>query len=290
VASSRERVRADDVVYQSRREAEARYWERSTVSSMMAEVLPGSAALARVAYPGRVDWLDDLAGRGPFEHAAVLGCDDEDFERRWMARAASARLDVYELSPRVLARVGAALPDPARVRLVPADLNFALLPAERYDVVWSSGVLHHVANLERLYDQVARALRPGGLFAIHDYVGERRLQYEPARLARINAVLRDVPERFRRGGVGAVTAPGPETLSPFCGIRSDEVVALAEARFDVVRRVDGGSLFPLYFMLDVAAMEREDPEAFARLVAAELAADADPAVRHCSVYLLLRRR
>jgi hypothetical protein len=37
-------------------------------------------------------------------------------------------------------------------------------------------------------------------------------------------------------------------------------------------------------------MMREDPEAFERLVAAELEADADPAVRHCSVYLLLRRR
>jgi SAM-dependent methyltransferase len=173
---------------------------------------------------------------------------------------------------------------------VQADLNFVRLPPEHYSIVWSSGVLHHVANLERLYDEVARALRPGGLFAIHDYVGERRLQYSPERLARINAVLRDVPERFRRGGITEVEAPGPETLSPFCGVRADEVVPLAEARFDVVHRADAGTLFPLYFMIDAAAMMREDPEAFERLVAAELEADADPAVRHCSVYLLLRRR
>jgi len=284
------RVRADDVVYQSRREAEARYWERSTVSSMMSEVLRGSAALARAAYPDRGDWLDDLVSRGPFADAAVLGCDDEDFERRWVERRASARLDVYELSARVLAGVGESLPSREGVRLVAADLNFVELPAAAYDVVWSSGVLHHVANLERLYDQVARALRPGGLFALHDYVGERRLQYGAARLARINAVLADVPARFRRGGIDRVQAPGPETLSPFCGVRADEVVPLAEARFEVVHRVEQGPLFPLYFMLDVAGMAREDPDAFARLVAAERAADADPAVRHCSAYLVLRRR
>src|SRR5262249_56576432 len=88
-----------------------------------------------------------------------------------------------------------------RVRFVRVDLNFVQLPRERYDVVWSSGTLHHLTNLEHLLDQVAVTLRPGGLFALHDYVGETRFAYHPRRLERVNAPLHDVAMRFPHNGL-----------------------------------------------------------------------------------------
>jgi SAM-dependent methyltransferase len=50
-----------------------------------------------------------------------------------------------------------------------ADLNTVNLPPNEYDavVVWDS--LHHVAELERLLDQVRTTLRPGGLFLGMDH-------------------------------------------------------------------------------------------------------------------------
>ena len=39
-------------------------------------------------------------------------------------------------------------------------------------------------DTDHLLAQIERALRPGGLFALNDYVDERRLQYEADRLAR----------------------------------------------------------------------------------------------------------
>src|SRR5581483_48931 len=194
-------------------------------------------------------WLDDLAARGPFRTAAALGCDQGCPEGAWAARHASDRIDVYELSSDVIRRARAELPRGADVRYVEADLNFARLPPAAYDAVWSSGCLHHLVNLERLMEEVARALRPGGLFAVHDYVGERRFRLSDARLARVNAFLRDVPARFRHGGIDAVA--WQPMLSPFCGVRSDEVLSVAAERFDVVHRATAGVLFPLFLYLDV---------------------------------------
>ncbi len=231
-------------------------------------------------------WLDDLAARGPFRTAAALGCDQGCPEGAWAARHASDRIDVYELSSDVIRRARAELPRGADVRYVEADLNFARLPPAAYDAVWSSGCLHHLVNLERLMEEVARALRPGGLFAVHDYVGERRFRLSDARLARVNAFLRDVPARFRHGGIDAVA--WQPMLSPFCGVRSDEVLSVAAERFDVVHRATAGVLFPLFLYLDVDGLAREEPALLERL----RKADATPAdgVGPAQAYAVFRKR
>ena len=150
-------------------------------------------------------------------------------------------------------------------------------------------------NLEHLFAEVERALRPGGLFAIRDYVGESRMQYDAERLARINRVLQQVPARFRR--LQTVAAPNlqqreltPAHSSPFCGVRSDEILPLAEARFDVVYKAVSGSLFPLHFAVDLAAIERDAPEVLAQLQAAEDETLRDQRSRPCGAYIVLRKR
>jgi SAM-dependent methyltransferase len=241
-------------------------------------------------------WIDDLIARGPFDRAAALGCDHGSFERYWLTRRASSTLDVYDLSAGVIRKVRGGLGlgwvathgPRRRVRFIRTDLNFVRLPANRYDVIWSSGCLHHIVELEHLLAEVERALRPGGLFAIRDYVGERRMQYAPERLARINAVLREVPDRYRHAD--ALTPVPVSTLSPFCGVRSDAILSLAEARFEVVHKAMAGALFPLTFAIDLAAIEREAPDVFARLRVAEEDALRDPSVRPCAVYAVLRKR
>src|SRR5262249_55092395 len=150
-------------------------------------------------------WLDDLVARGPFRTAAALGCDDEHHAAAWVHAAASNSLDVFELSPGAIRRNRRGLS--RRVRFVRVDLNFVQLPRERYDVVWWRGTLHPLTNLEHLLDQVAVTLRPGGLFALHAYVGETRFAYPPRRLERVNAALPDVPIRFRRDALEVVTPP-----------------------------------------------------------------------------------
>jgi len=81
-----------------------------------------------------------------------------------------------------------------------------------------------------------------------------------------------------------------ESMSSFCGVRSDEILPLAEARFDVVHKSLGGALFPLNFGIDLAGIERDDPALFARLQAAEEAALRDPTLRPSVVYAVFRKR
>ncbi len=298
-----QRVEANDLFYRSKAGPEAEFWARSDFhGGLFGLGRPGSGdlldRLANKAYTGdpQRSWMDDLIARGPFATAASLGCDEGGYERQWLQRRASQRLDVYELSADVIRTVRRELRvswldahGPARkVRFIRADLNFVHLPVNYYDVIWSSGSLHHIINLEHLLGEIERALRPGGLFALRDYVGERRLQFAPQRLARINALLGEVPAQYRR--IESVTPVRIESLSSFCGVRSDEILALAEARFEVVHKSLGGALFPLTFGIDLAGIERDAPALFARLQAAEEEALRDPTLQPSVAYAVFRKR
>ena len=288
------RVRRVDPTYQTTLRAERRHWARPWFSDALASAYMPPAVVAfdntRLTGDAARPWLDDLLARGPFGTAAVLGCDDEsNHAATWLRAGGSPELDIYELSADVIRRSQVAVLRGAR--FVETDLNFVRLPTARYDVVWSSGTLHHIVNLEHLFDEVGRALRPGGLFAVHDYVGETRLRCEPRRLERVNATLAEVPARFRRGGIDAIR---PEKLgyaqSPFCTVRSADILPMARERFDVVHEGYTSALFPLFLVLDLGALEREAPEVLERVLGAEAAALADPSIRPCGAYVVFRKR
>ncbi len=283
------RVRPTNPVYQRLARLEAEFWERAPEMDLAA-MKELTAPVRNAAYTGDParSWLADLVARGPFRDVAVLGCDDEPWDAAWLRAGGSERVDLYDFSEVRMARARSRLGALARrVRCVRADLNFVELPEGAYDLVWSSGCLHGVINLEHLYTQVARALRPGGLFALQGYVGEPRLQYAPARLARANAVLKTVPARYRRVDV-IKPADAAWDLSPFQAVRSHEVLPLARARFDVVHEASAARLFPLLFAVDLAAIAGDDPALLARLLGAEEEVHADAVMTPCAAYLVLR--
>jgi SAM-dependent methyltransferase len=286
------RVRRNNPVYQRLVRVESRFWETAAFDKFFGDTNDATARSRNREYTGDPErtWLADLAARGPFGNVAVLGCDDEGCEGEWLRAGGSQRLDVYELSPGVIGKTRARLGALAdRVRFVEADLNFIELPEAAYDCIWSSGVLHFVTNLEHLFSQVARALRPGGLFAFRTYVGEARLQYDPERLAKVNALLQTIPARYRRSDT--IEAPNPAwSMTPFQAVRPRDILPLAHARFDVVYEATAARLFPLPFVIDVPTIAKEDPALFERLIRAEEEAKADPVMQPCSVYAVFRKR
>jgi SAM-dependent methyltransferase len=198
---------------------------------------------------------------------------------------------VIDANPQRVAQLQARYAaDRERVRIHCQDLNFVVLPAGEYDAVIAASGMFRVINLEYVLDEIARALRPGGLAALIAYIGERRQAYAPERIALVNAALADVPVRFRYDGERPIAAPDPESIAPFRAIRSDEILPLAKARFDVVEEHVGGRLFPLSVYIDVPALEREAPEVLDRLLDRERALAADPAATACTAYLVLRKR
>jgi hypothetical protein len=80
-----------------------------------------------------------------------------------------------------------------------------------------------------------------------------------------------------------------EELSPFCGVRSDEVLDQAMKRFEVVHLARAGALFPLTIVLDIPAIEREAPHIKEMVARAEAEAMRDEGLAKCGAYAVFRK-
>ena len=69
------------------------------------------------------------------------------------------------------------------------DLNILELERDAFDGVIAQMSLHHVTELEHLFEQVLRSLKPYGVFAINEYVGANRWQWTDAQVALANTLL-----------------------------------------------------------------------------------------------------
>ncbi|GFK94183.1 Malonyl-[acyl-carrier protein] O-methyltransferase [Fundidesulfovibrio magnetotacticus] len=82
------------------------------------------------------------------------------------------------------------------------------LAAEAFDLVYSSGVLHHTPDTREAFRRIAALARPGGLLYVFLY----RWTLEPLPLAynavteALRLVVSRLPERWQRRAVGAFTA------------------------------------------------------------------------------------
>jgi SAM-dependent methyltransferase len=100
--------------------------------------------------------LPDLSGRNVLD----LGCGFGWF-CRWARQQGAAYVLGIDVSEKMLARSRAATADPA-ITYTRTDMEQLELPAESFDLVYSSLALHYVENLSGLMSQVHRSLVPGG--------------------------------------------------------------------------------------------------------------------------------
>jgi 2-polyprenyl-3-methyl-5-hydroxy-6-metoxy-1,4-benzoquinol methylase len=147
-----------------------------------------------------------LKDRLPVECALTLGCGAGDLERGLSQYNFAKLHDAIDVSETAIHQAkqqaeAAGLPQ-IRYRL--ADLNSLELDPDRYDVIFGVSSVHHVAGLEHLYEQVQRALRPGGYFFLDEYIGPTQFQWTDEQLEAINAELRSLPGTLRR----SVSEPG----------------------------------------------------------------------------------
>ena len=223
---------------------------------------------------GREDegWLE-FTKRGffpePVARGLSLGCGRGEVERRAIDLGICEACDGIDISEDAV-NVAAAAADEAgirdRVRYWAGDLNVERFEPGVYDVVFAVQALHHVDALEHLLDQVAAALRPDGLFVVNEYVGPARFQWLDKTEALMNRILDALPPDYkvnpRNGFVkDAITRTPAEEIArvdPSESIRSDEIVAMLESRFDVVYRADFGGTLLQFVLADIAANFRED--------------------------------
>ncbi len=183
---------------------------------------------------------------GPAPLALSLGCGFGLWERIALKEKLALLVEACDVSPDAIAqaRRTAAMEGLAgRVDYRVADLNTIDLPAGRYDAIFGISSLHHVSELERLFEHCRRALKPNGLFFIDEYVGPARFQSSARVVELINTLLRLLPERYRHSiylnnepRENYVNTPLSwfEETDPSEAVRSDAILPCLKQHFEIV--------------------------------------------------------
>lgn len=122
---------------------------------------------------------------------------------------------------------------------VKGDFN-SWAPKGQYTGVMANHSLHHVVNLEGLFDSIKSALHPQGYFVASDMVGRNGHQRWPEALAHVERIWNELPARYHYNAL--LKRVEPKFVNWDCssegfeGIRAQDVLPLLVERFD----------FPLY--------------------------------------------
>jgi SAM-dependent methyltransferase len=236
------RVTADDPEYRRLAAAEAAFWQQ--VHPMGLEASEHEFAGGPVERyvntrftgdPG-TDWATTIPRWGTFRRGLLLGASSPRRETRVLEVNPALHVTLLDLSPGAAERRAAALKArfPGRVEARTADLNFVELPAAHYDLIVSSSTIHHVTNLEYLASQIDRALTPDGHFFLEDYVGEPRFGFSGAK-RRLFEMLYDRDIARQPGRRPGLIWHDASDLSPFCGVRSNEILDVFRSFLDEVQ-------------------------------------------------------
>ena len=188
----------------------------------------------------------------PVKRAASLGCGFGSLERALAHGGFAERIDGYDLAASAIAEARrlAAQESLPGLHYQVANMEQLRLPQAQYDLIFAFSSAHHVDDLDGLFGQVRQALRPGGVFMLHEYVGPDRFQWTDTQLEQINAFIESLPAGYNclpDGRVrGQVRRPSVEEViacDPSEAIRSSEIIASLNRQFDRVLNYElGGAL------------------------------------------------
>lgn len=199
-----------------------------------------------------------LAGRHrplPIAQAVSLGCGFGALERSLACRGMVENIRAYDLSDAAVTEARRLALD-QQLRNIDyhvADLERLTLPESSVDAVFAHQSIHHVEGLEPLFCEIRKALKPGGIFHLHEFVGPSRFQWSEAQLALVNDYLCSLPPRLRRlpaGGpkplVQRPTIDAMIAVDPTEAVRSSDILAVLPRYFAVIeQRPIGGALLHL---------------------------------------------
>jgi SAM-dependent methyltransferase len=195
-------------------------------------------------------WVSRHLG-GPAQRSMELGCGSGSLSLELHALGATREVEGLDASSERIGEAEARR-TAARVpgRFWTGDVNTLKLEPDRYDLIVSSHSYHHFLELERVNEQVSRALTPRGLFILEEFVGPTQFQWTDEQIEATKFLMPRIPERYRMLRWGAVkpyegrpTVEAVVAASPFESIRSAEIVPLFERGFRILhRRHLGGTI------------------------------------------------
>lgn len=228
-------------------------------------------------------WFFEMVGQAvalPVGRVLVLGCGGGALERD-LARSGWVReILAVDLSPRVIdyATAAAARDGLDMITYRVADMNELDLGNEQFDIIFGVSAIHHCANLEGIFAEIAEHLSPGGWLYLDEYIGPTRFQWTEAQVRHVNRLLDLLPDRLTRTAKGLprhnFQRVSPEEIAVFDpseAVRSADIVAALGERFKTIeRRNYGGTLLQLLLSQIAQNFDGDDgPEYLQRLIEAE---------------------
>ena len=148
-----------------------------------------------------VAWVTERWLTGEGYRALSPGCGTGHREIEWAKSGKFSRIDAFDLSEHRIeyARQQAGEAGVNRVlRFFTANVNQVEFPPGSYDVIIVEDALHHFAPMETVVKRLHSWLKPGGLLVVNEFVGPNRFQWTREQLELATAMLRLLPEHFRR--------------------------------------------------------------------------------------------
>jgi SAM-dependent methyltransferase len=142
---------------------------------------------------------------------------------------------------------------------------------ERFDLILSTGALHHVTKLERLLGRLRDSLTSEGYFLVLEYVGPNRFQWTDPQLSVINGILRRLDRHYLKDNTRVdLSRPSIAELmaiDPSEAVRSQDVLRLLPKYFSIeyLSNFNGTVMHPLYPLLNAQLTNTNAPD-FDRIV------------------------
>lgn len=224
------------------------YWSHTFIRPMLEEVGCSRPAEFFARY------LDESAGRCSAEAPvfASIGSGDANNEleiARLLCAAGRTEftIECLEINPALIERASAAAREAGLERhlvFVQQDFN-TWRPLRSYHGVFANQSLHHVTNLEGLFDAVRGALAPDAYFVASDIIGRNGHQRWPEARRVVEKFWRELPpaHRFHRqlARYEAEFEDWDCSREGFEGIRSQDVLPLLLERFHFAVFIGFGS-------------------------------------------------
>ena len=147
-------------------------------------------------------------------------------------------IDCLDMNPHMLKRgFDMAVREGVAEHIIPVESDFNnWRAAQRYAGVIANQSLHHVVNLEGLFDEIKRALHPAGYFMTSDVIGRNGHQRWPEALDAVQDFWRELPKSYRYNRQldrhEEVFNDWDCSQGSFEGIRAQDVLPLLLDRFD----------------------------------------------------------
>lgn len=221
--------------------------------------------------------LEDYFADRTFERSLSICCGDGAHEIQLYTSGKVRFVSGVDISEgaikQAMERFKAAGAPPESYRFEVRDVN-ALQLTDNYDLIFSTGALHHATNLEGLLETVEQALAPNGWFVVVEFIGPNRFQWTDRQIDVANQVLSVLDPAYLRDGRNTrferPTIDSMLRCDPSEAVRSTEVYPLVKQYFDVryERFYNGTLLHQLHPLLrtEWANQGRRDFDSIVKLI------------------------